>query len=235
MPVQTALSKQLAPDADLTAMTPAELSAAHDEAHQLYTLAISGTNGVSVEEIVGAHARIVGELVTRGIAHPRPPGDLLDSTTRPQPDTPVPVPNVPTAESTAAEIEKYDATIVVPVFKLVEEKRLVMGVVLEPDQIDAHGDFEKAETIERVAHRFLAKFNEVTQLGIQHQVFGKIGLELVESYIAPMDMTINDEVIKAGSWVMVVKVVNDVTWQSVKSGAITGFSIGGVATVAATA
>jgi hypothetical protein len=38
--------------------------------------------------------------------------------------------------------------------------------------------------------------------------------------------------VKKGSWLMTVHVSSDKTWRDVKDGKITGFSIGGVATVA---
>ncbi|MGQ7174092.1 XkdF-like putative serine protease domain-containing protein, partial [Escherichia sp. R-CC3] len=38
-----------------------------------------------------------------------------------------------------------------------EEKRLVYGIVYEPDTLDAHGDFTDAETIEKAAHEFMLK------------------------------------------------------------------------------
>jgi hypothetical protein len=45
---------------------------------------------------------------------------------------------------------------------------------------------------------------------------------------------LNGDTIKAGSWVMSVRVLDDTVWQEVLDGGITGFSIGGIATVAAT-
>lgn len=128
----------------------------------------------------------------------------------------------------------------VPLLKVDEEKKLVTGVVLEPDEVDAHGDFEKAETIRLAAHKFMATYNEATTLGLQHTVFGDIGVELAESFIAPQDLDFDgqlkdDEIIRKGSWVMTVHVTNDEIWKAIKSGAITGFSIGGIATVAAPA
>jgi hypothetical protein len=164
--------------------------------------------------LVGLHATIGARLATM--------------------DQPAPAtPPAPVAKATADVA--YDWTATFPVSKVVEEKRLVTGVVLEPDEVDAHGDFEKAETIERAAHKFLAEYNRFTELGVQHTMFGELGIQLVESYIAPVDLTFGEEVVKAGSWVITVKVINDTLWQAIKSGAITGFSIGGVATVAAPA
>jgi hypothetical protein len=127
-------------------------------------------------------------------------------------------------------------TIETPITKVDEERRLIYGVVLEPGVVDAQKEWERPETIERAAHRFLAAYNVETELGIQHKVFGDLGLELVESYVAPQDLDfdgalVGDAVIRKGSWVLVVHVTDDALWQTVKDGGITGFSMGGVATV----
>jgi site-specific DNA-adenine methylase len=121
-----------------------------------------------------------------------------------------------------------------------QEKRLVTGIVLEPDQVDAQQDWEKEETIEKAAHDFLMKYNKSpnedgTKLGLMHQSFGDIGIELVESWVAPIAFNLGNRAerhVKKGSWLMTVHVSSDKTWRDVKDGKITGFSIGGVATVA---
>lgn len=126
-------------------------------------------------------------------------------------------------------------TVTAPVCKVDAEKRLVYGVVLEPNVVDSQNEWERPETIERTAHLFLAKYNEETELGHQHATFD-IRAEVVESYIAPQDLDFDGEltaenVIRKGSWVLVVHITDDELWQAVKDGDITGFSIGGVATV----
>lgn len=128
---------------------------------------------------------------------------------------------------------RAEVRIEIPIAKRDEAKRVVTGVVLEPDTVDAHNEWERPETIERAAWDFLAKYNAETRLGVQHKVFG-LKLELVESYIAPVDFELGGELIRAGSWVMTVRVLDDDVWQAVLDGGITGFSIGGIATVAAT-
>lgn len=107
------------------------------------------------------------------------------------------------------------------------EKRLVTGIVLEPGEIDSQNDTISAETIQTAAHNFLASYNEDTELGLMHRQFGELGLELAESWIAPFDFELGGQSVKEGSWIMVVKVLNDDTWAKVKSGELTGFSIGG--------
>lgn len=129
--------------------------------------------------------------------------------------------------SAGPEIQKID----VPVLKVESEKRLVTGIVLEPDTIDAHRDIVSREVIEKAAHRFMADYNDETQMGLMHRKFSDVGIEMVESWIAPGELTINGVRIKPGTWVMTVHVTKDDVWKEVKEGRLTGFSIGGIATV----
>jgi hypothetical protein len=133
------------------------------------------------------------------------------------------------------EVLKRDASrnLKLRVQKVEDEKRLATGVVAEPLELDAHGDFQREETIERAAHRFMARLNRGTGLGLQHSIFGEVGVELVESWIAREDCTINGQAVKKGSWIMTVHVLSEKLWQRIKRGEITGFSFGGMATVAA--
>lgn len=110
------------------------------------------------------------------------------------------------------------------VFKSDGEKRLVTGIVMEPDAIDAHGDFTRAEEIERAAHKFLVQSRTV---GLQHRK--QAPCSVVESYITQSDGEMNNSPVRKGSWVMTVKVHDDKIWEGVKSGEFTGFSIGGLA------
>lgn len=118
----------------------------------------------------------------------------------------------------------------VPIIKAADEKRLLTGVVLEPDSVDAHYDTIPADVIETAAHEFLAEYNKSTTLGLQHEDM-EPPLELVESWIVPIDLVLGNTTVKKGSWVITVKVNDDELWQAVKDGKYTGFSIGGLATV----
>lgn len=107
-----------------------------------------------------------------------------------------------------------------------DAKQLVYGVVYEPNVPDAHNDMMDAEEIEKAAHRFLADYRNIDK---QHDFQSGYG-EVVESYIAPQDFEIGGEVIKKGSWVLVTK-ANDETWEAIKRGEITGYSMAGIAEV----
>lgn len=119
--------------------------------------------------------------------------------------------------------------IVVPITKVDAEQRIATGVVLEPDSVDAQNDTISAEEIASAAYRFLANHQSTTQLGIQHEIFGQIGVELYESWIAKTDFILGAQQVTKGSWLMSIHASSDTVWRKIKSGEITGFSIGGEA------
>jgi len=109
-----------------------------------------------------------------------------------------------------------------PILKRDDEKRLVTGVVLEPEIEDAHGDIISEADVEEAAHDFMRKSRVI---GLQHKELGPV--EVVESFITKEIMKIGDEQVTKGAWVMTVKVHDEDVWEAVKSGEFTGFSIGG--------
>lgn len=106
------------------------------------------------------------------------------------------------------------------------EQRYVLGIMLVPEEIDLQGDIYSAEEVEKAAHNYLRFFRNT---GLQHQQLANHLVSVVESYIARADYEINGVAIKAGTWLMAVIVHDDEVWEMVKSGAFTGFSIGGTA------
>lgn len=109
-----------------------------------------------------------------------------------------------------------------------DEKRIVYGPVLVPDEPDTDNDVVTAEKIEEVAHKFVEEYGNIDLMHTLNNV-GK----LVESYILPMDWQIDDQLlIPKGSWMMGVRVMDEDTWQAVKDGNLGGFSIMGIAKAA---
>lgn len=106
--------------------------------------------------------------------------------------------------------------------KVDDAQRLVYGIVYEPNVADAHGDYMTPAEIEKAAHGFLKDAREIDK---QHDFQGGVG-EVVESYIAPSDFEMGDEVIKKGSWVLVTK-ASDEIWEQIQKGEITGYSMAG--------
>ena len=146
---------------------------------------------------------------------------------------------VGTAPKTKTEVEKQvDFELFIPIHKVEvkkaadgKEKRLVTGIALEPNVVDAQGQFVTREVIEKAAHNFLREYNKSTEIGVMHKVFGNVGIELVESFIAPVAYTLDSKSVKEGSWVVTVHVSSDTRWKDIKDGKLTGFSVGGAATV----
>lgn len=102
-----------------------------------------------------------------------------------------------------------------------DEKRIVYGPVLIPDEPDTDNDVVTAEKIESVAHKFVEEYGNID---LMHSL-NNVG-RLVESYILPVDLEVDeDTIVPKGSWVMGVRVTDDNAWQAVKDGKLGGFSI----------
>jgi len=106
------------------------------------------------------------------------------------------------------------------------EERIVFGVVLEPDTVDAQGDTIAAEEIRQAAHKFMEDFGH---LGLQHKEIVNGKLKLLESFIAPVDFDVEGQAVKKGTWLMAERVIDDSLWAAIRKGEITGYSIGGSA------
>ena len=108
------------------------------------------------------------------------------------------------------------------------DRGLVYGLVYEPLVKDTHEDFATAEEIEAAAHNYLpAAMQNVEHDG--EQTLTNSDSTVVESYIAPCDFRLGDEVITKGSWILVTKIHNTELIEKVRSGEITGYSMEGTA------
>ena len=110
-----------------------------------------------------------------------------------------------------------------PIFKADEERRLVYGVISESDMVDAQGDVMSARTIEDMAHDYLIRSRKFDE---RHN-WKAVAATLVESWIVREDTYLFGQLVKAVSWVIGVKVFDDMIWQKIKSGVYKAFSIGG--------
>ncbi|NOJ73192.1 XkdF-like putative serine protease domain-containing protein [Paenibacillus alvei] len=114
----------------------------------------------------------------------------------------------------------------VQIAKVDDSKRIVIGVVYQPDTPDAHDDQMTADEIEKAAHLFMEN-QHTYNIDKQHDLETNKGY-VVESYIAPCDMEIGEQTIIKGSWVAGVKVTDEETWDAIQKGEITGFSMWGI-------
>jgi site-specific DNA-adenine methylase len=106
------------------------------------------------------------------------------------------------------------------------EERFVLGIVLEPDTVDAQNDVYSAEEVRSAAHKFMERFQNI---GHMHKDLINSKAKILESYLAPIDFTVGDQKVKKGTWVMATRVSDDKLWKTVKAGDLTGYSIGGSA------
>ena len=101
------------------------------------------------------------------------------------------------------------------------KQQIVFGEVYVPDRRDTDGNFMTAETIEKMAHDFLANKRNA-QISKGHDGNTDKGC-VVESFIVRE----GDPDFATGSWVVGVHVPDAKIWKSIEAGELTGFSIEG--------
>jgi DNA adenine methylase len=98
--------------------------------------------------------------------------------------------------------------------------------VLEPERVDAQQDIYSAAEVRDAAHRFMEEYRN---LGLMHREILGEQVKILESYLAPAEFEADGTRIKKGTWLLAVRVTDDDLWRQIKSGELTGFSIGGTA------
>jgi len=112
-----------------------------------------------------------------------------------------------------------------------DEERFTLGIVLEPDVVDAQGDRYTAAEVRRACHRF-AEF--YWNAGLMHREIANGKIVILENYVAPGDFTVTDPAgkevaVKQGTWLQGRGYRDDRIWSMVKRGELTGLSMGGSA------
>jgi Putative phage serine protease XkdF/2'-5' RNA ligase superfamily len=137
--------------------------------------------------------------------------------------------DVPLGSDTKKKRKKQPATdpYAVGILKADDEQQIVYGIVLQPDIPDSQGDICTPAEIEKAAHHFL--YNRVP-LGLQHAMLAPDDVRPVESYLAPVDFTIDTprgpETVRKGSWIVAAHIPDPQLWQLAKS-EFTGWSVAG--------
>jgi hypothetical protein len=130
-----------------------------------------------------------------------------------------------TESSDNKKIEKF-----IEIKKNTLKEGLVYGIVYEPLKKDAHGDWSTCEEIQKMAHNFLpsALRNGVWTNKNHLKEIEKEDVEIVESYIAPVDFELKGENIYKGSWILVSKINSEELRKEIENGEFTGYSLEGV-------
>jgi len=114
-----------------------------------------------------------------------------------------------------------------------EDEGLVYGIAMEPHTPDSDRDFETSLTIRNAAHKYMMHLGEElkSMVGIEHEEIADA--IPVESYIADHDFyyegtpQTDEYKITKGSWVLVTWVKDKDTFEKIKNGDLTGYSIQG--------
>ena len=118
----------------------------------------------------------------------------------------------------------------IPLIKT-DEDRYVLGIVLEPETVDAQNDIYSTGEVREAAHRFMQEYQNI---GLMHQDFVNGKVKILESYLAPTAFEISGTQVRKSTWLLAVRILDDQIWAQIKNGELTGLSIGGSAFRSAT-
>lgn len=105
------------------------------------------------------------------------------------------------------------------------ELKQATHVVYEPNVPDAHGEWMDEETVRKACHSFNVHCRKAN---LFHRVETD-KVEVVESYILPVDAMVGEREVKKGTWLAVIQYKDDYLWELEKSGELRGVSIGAIA------
>lgn len=124
--------------------------------------------------------------------------------------------------------KKTAKTITLPIIKASPDGSFVVSPILVPEEADLEGDVISAKEIEKAAHDFMEFFQNV---GLMHEnILNVKDAVIVESSILRGDITVNGHKLKKGTWIGAFKIHNKKLRDAIKTGKLTGVSIGGVGT-----
>lgn len=117
----------------------------------------------------------------------------------------------------------------IQIYKSTDNAELMQAtfVVLVPNEEDLHGDIVDEATVRAGCHNFNLFCRKANLFHMQ----ATTSFDIVESYTAPVDMQIGDKFVTKGTWLATIQANTEDVWQAIKSGAITGLSIGAMAEV----
>lgn len=127
------------------------------------------------------------------------------------------------------KVAKSEFSYIVPLRKSDVEGKF-WGVVLEANLPDSQGDSFSPQEIEKTAHAFMRDY-ALTKAehspDVQHS--GRdAGADLLENYVAPMDMVLGGEPVTKSSWVQAWQINDPLTKAEVNEGKLTGLSLEGL-------
>jgi len=119
--------------------------------------------------------------------------------------------------------EKKEVPLLLLVKEEDDDERIVYGIVYEPDETDTQGDTANAEWIRKACHYFM----ENSQAIKMNHKGGKISASVLENYITLWKGSIGGRAVKAGTWLLSLRINSPKVWDKIKKGELTGFSMAG--------
>ena len=126
-------------------------------------------------------------------------------------------------ESGEVNFEKFIE--IYPVEKADTDEHIISGIVYEPMVKDTDGDFATENEIRKAAFHFM---QNIQRFRVNHKG-DDAKVKVLESYIAPVDLVINKQSVKKGSWVLTARILSKKLWTAIKNGDINSFSMAGQA------
>lgn len=128
------------------------------------------------------------------------------------------------------------------VLKVKPEKQQVFAIAYKANDPDFYGDWMDEETLERMAHRYLAKLSHgdlewsaihphtgmfiggKQRVGDAHEDW-TVSMELIESFVAPAGITLYGHHIEMPSWIIGLHILDKELWEKIVSGERDGVSL----------
>ena len=90
----------------------------------------------------------------------------------------------------------------------------MLGVVLEPETVDAQDDIYSAAEVRDAAHRFMEQYQNI---GLMHQGLVNGRVKILESYLAPSSFSLDGAQVRKGTWLLAVRILDGHLWSQIKS------------------
>lgn len=114
------------------------------------------------------------------------------------------------------------------IVKADDERMMAYGIVYAPDEVDSHGDTADSATIRRAAYEFMRE-GRAKNVDREHS-FAPETHYVAESWLLRAgDPMFPDE--PEGAWAVGIQIGDPDVWADLKSGALTGISLAGIARV----
>lgn len=110
-----------------------------------------------------------------------------------------------------------------------DDEQKAAGIVMVPNKVDLHGDWERPDTIQSFAEQFeaLESAGEASG-GVMHAVWPDDHVELSRNEIAGEDTTVGGQGVPEGAWIQEWEFRDEDLWSLVDDGVLEGYSIGAI-------